>query len=372
MPIRVPGARGCNGDPGSDRIDERLGGGGPAAVMGNLEQIDRVETAREQLRVDLLLDVAHQQEPPAPHLPGEHHRDVVDARAAVGRFEWDAAARRPQHLELDLVDGEAVSSRDRHPNRAVGVGHLVQPCGIPGAGTAHAWLHHAIDVISLEQEGQPGHVILVRVRQDHRVDPPVPGRNASIERDEEPIGIRATVDQQAPTARAFDQDRVALANIEDRHACGATWTGRDHAACHHDRNHEPDRCGTARRPAVLAFVGTRRPGGLRPRQYGWRGGIGMVRASSTTPPRERGETRHGCDRGHRVKGRLEGETGERQPGRDLHDRDKDPEDDPPRCGQDGTDRGRGACLDRDARGERNQTDGHRRGDQRDDGEVDQR
>ena len=55
--------------PGPHRVDERLGGRGPAAVMGDLEQVDARQARREELRIDLLLDVAHQQEPPVPDLP---------------------------------------------------------------------------------------------------------------------------------------------------------------------------------------------------------------------------------------------------------------------------------------------------------------
>ena len=48
------------------------------------------------------------------------------------------------------------------------------------------------------------------------VEPPIPRRDPPIELDQEAIGIRPAVDEQSAAARALDQDRVALADIEDR------------------------------------------------------------------------------------------------------------------------------------------------------------
>jgi hypothetical protein len=43
-------------------------------------------------------------------------------------------------------------------------------------------------------------MVLVRVRQDHRIETPVPGRDPSIELDEQSVGIGAAIDQQAAAA----------------------------------------------------------------------------------------------------------------------------------------------------------------------------
>jgi len=57
-----------NRDPRSHGVEERLGRGRLAPMVGDLEQIDTRQTLGQQLRVDRLLDVAHQQEAAAPHL----------------------------------------------------------------------------------------------------------------------------------------------------------------------------------------------------------------------------------------------------------------------------------------------------------------
>ena len=62
-------------------------------------------------------------------------------------------------------------------------------------------------------------MILVRVRQHHGVEPPVPWRDPSIELDQEPVGIGTAVDQEPAAARAFDEDGVALPDVQDRDPC---------------------------------------------------------------------------------------------------------------------------------------------------------
>lgn len=80
--------------------------------MRDLEQVDLGQSLLEQRRVDAVLDVAHQEEPPLPDLAEQDHRDVVYAGPAVRRLGWDPPAQRPAHLEVDLVDREPVPGRE--------------------------------------------------------------------------------------------------------------------------------------------------------------------------------------------------------------------------------------------------------------------
>jgi hypothetical protein len=61
MAVWIAGSGRCDRDPRSNGIDERLGRRSPAAMVRNLEQVDPREAGRKKLRVDLLLDVAHEQ-----------------------------------------------------------------------------------------------------------------------------------------------------------------------------------------------------------------------------------------------------------------------------------------------------------------------
>jgi hypothetical protein len=95
MAVRVAGPRRSDGHSRPDRVDEGLRGGGPAAMVRDLEQIDMWQIVLQQRRVDPFLDVAHQQEPPLPDMTEEDDRDVIDAGAAVRRDRRDLAANRP-------------------------------------------------------------------------------------------------------------------------------------------------------------------------------------------------------------------------------------------------------------------------------------
>jgi len=119
VPIRVAGARRRDRDPWSDGIHERLGRRGPAAVVGHLQQVEPRQAVGEETRIDLLLDVAGQHEPPVTDRPKEHDGHVVDAGPAVGRFERDLAADRPQDGHADLVHGQPIAGRQAEPLRRI-------------------------------------------------------------------------------------------------------------------------------------------------------------------------------------------------------------------------------------------------------------
>jgi hypothetical protein len=70
-------------------------------------------------------------------------------------------------------------------------------------------------------------VILVRVGEDHQVDPTIPGRNVRIELDEQPIRVGPAVHQQTAAAVALDQNRVALPDIEHGQMDAAVRSVRD-------------------------------------------------------------------------------------------------------------------------------------------------
>ena len=199
----------------------------------------------QQRRVDAFLDVAHQQEAARTDLAEQDHRDVVDAGAAIRWDGRDLPADRPQHVQVDLVDGEPVAGGQAEPDRRAGSGQLAQPGGVAGARAAHPRFEDAADVVALEEQRESGDVILVRVGQDQGVDPPIPRRDAAVERDQQPVGVRTTVDQQSAAARALDEDRVALSDVEDRDARGGGRAGGNDAAGDRDGDDERRGGGTA-------------------------------------------------------------------------------------------------------------------------------
>ena len=60
MAIRVPGADRNDRYRRMDSVKERIGGGGPTPMMGNLQEVDRGQASPKQHRIDPLLDVARE------------------------------------------------------------------------------------------------------------------------------------------------------------------------------------------------------------------------------------------------------------------------------------------------------------------------
>ena len=217
MTVGVASPRRGDCDTRADRLDERLGGRGPTPVVRHFEQVDVWKVVCQQTRIDLLLDVPHEQEPSRPDLTEQYDRHVVDAAAAVRRHRGDLAADRPQHTQRDLIDGQAIACGQAESDRAVGSSQLPQPGGVSRSRAAHAGFEDARDVVALQEEGEPGDVILVRMREDQGIDPTIPWRDAAIECDQQSVRIWTAIDEESPAARALDEDGIALADIEDRH-----------------------------------------------------------------------------------------------------------------------------------------------------------
>ena len=197
MAVGVARAGRGDRDPRPDGVHERLGGGGLAPMVGDLEQVDAGQTVGQQLRVDRLLDVAHEQEASASDLAEEDDRHVVDAGSPVRRLDRHLAADGPQDTECDLVHFQPVARSETTADRCARSGESGDPGDIAGPGSTHPGLEDPTDVIPIQQQRQPGHVILMRVGQDDRVDPTVPRWDALVERDEQSTGIRSAIDEQA-------------------------------------------------------------------------------------------------------------------------------------------------------------------------------
>jgi hypothetical protein len=109
MAVRVPLADRDEPDPGPDRLEEGGRGRGPAAMMGDLQDLRRRQAPAQQHRVDRFLDVAGQHEALTSERSEEDDRHVVDGSPAVGRLARHGASVGPQDAEGDPVEGEPVA-----------------------------------------------------------------------------------------------------------------------------------------------------------------------------------------------------------------------------------------------------------------------
>lgn len=207
-------------------------------MVGDLEQVHRRQTLREQARIYVLFDVTGKQEPAVADLAEQHDRHVVDPAAGVGRLHRHLPADRPQHAHRDLVHGQSVTRRDRQVDWRPRSCQSSKPGGVAGSWPAHPGLQHALDPVAVEQQRQPRDMVLMGVRQDDHIDPAVPRRDPPIELDEQPIRIRSAVDQHSTTARPLDEDRVALSHVQDRHPDDAAGPGDRHGTGHRHRHDE--------------------------------------------------------------------------------------------------------------------------------------
>ena len=64
-------------------------------------------------------------------------------------------------------------------------------------------------------------MVVVRVRQDDRVQPPIPGRHISIQHVQKDAAVGAAVDQDSAATVAFEKNRVALTDVQHDHVDGA-------------------------------------------------------------------------------------------------------------------------------------------------------
>jgi hypothetical protein len=200
VPVRVAGTRRRHCDLRANGIDEPLGRRGPAAVMCDLEEVDSGQVVPQKGWIDAFLDIAHQQHPTVADLSEEHDRDVVDPRATIGWGRRYMAADRPQDVEPDLVDGQPVTRREPATVDADETGEPSRPLDVARTRTDHPRLEDPPDAIPVEQQRQAGDVVLVRVGEDHGVDPAVPRRDSLVEVDEQAVGVRPAIDEQPAAA----------------------------------------------------------------------------------------------------------------------------------------------------------------------------
>ena len=182
--------------------------------MGDLEKVDAREPPAHEVRIDRLLDVPRQEEPPTAGLAEQHDRRVVDARPRARWIRRHGAPIRPHHPKPDRVHRHDVARRDGADGHAMG-SEPGAPRLVRGARSPHPVLDRPPHAVPLEQRRKAAHVILVRVRQHDDVDAAVPGRDPLIEGRQQRRAVRAAIDEHTTAALALDQDRVALADVED-------------------------------------------------------------------------------------------------------------------------------------------------------------
>jgi hypothetical protein len=220
VPVRVADARTDDRDAGPEGRQEGFCRRGPAAVMGDLEQVQAAavcDARRKELGVDRLFDVAREEQAASSKAYVQHGRHVVDPGARIRGLWGHAATLRPQQLERGVVQAQDVAGGEAAPIEGQPIERLVEG-GVSGTRTAHPDLGHGVYPVPLEEEREPSHVVLVWMGQHEQVDPPVPTGQLRVECHEKAVGIRSAIDEHPAPSIALDEDGVALSDVEHGHA----------------------------------------------------------------------------------------------------------------------------------------------------------
>lgn len=192
-------------------------------MVGDLEQIDPAvvgDPGRDQPRIDVVLHVAHQQEPARPEAQVQHDRRVVHRATIVRGAGRDRATQRPPGQDGHAVEVQRVTRGQ--PGREPGIGpEVIAERGIARPGAEHPVLRDACHAVAVHQQREPRDVVLVRVGQHDQVDAPIPGRQPLVENGQQAVGVGAAIDEHPAAAGTFHEDRVALPHVE--HADREAW-----------------------------------------------------------------------------------------------------------------------------------------------------
>ena len=213
MTVCVAGTDGDEGDRRPDRVEEGRGRRRSRAVMRDLEDVDVREAAPDERRVEILLEIPHQQEPSRARLPEQHHGCVVDRLAVRERPVRDGAGVRPEHPERELVERQPVAGGEQIVGRATGRKDR-RPRPRAGSFAGQAGLVDMPDAVAPQDRDQPRDVVLVGMGQHEQVDPVIPRRQPLIERDQQAVRVGAAIHDQPSAAPTLDEDRVTLPDVE--------------------------------------------------------------------------------------------------------------------------------------------------------------
>ena len=184
-------------------------------VVTDLQHVDRPQQpALGEHRLDGSLGIAAEQRAEAAAAQQHDDRRVVDI--AVGKRPGHiVGARIEEGQDGRGVEANALPGARRHePSVGLGARQLLEP-GIGRVRIVASGVQDQPHLVALQRRQQAGHMVLVRVGEDHHVDAPMPPGKSLAQPPKEEIRIGSAVDQRGGAGRRGHQDRVALPDVED-------------------------------------------------------------------------------------------------------------------------------------------------------------
>jgi hypothetical protein len=201
-------------DAWTSRRQQPRAGARPRAVVADLEHVHRrQQSALGQQLFDR--DV---------RVPGEQRPEPVEAEQANDRSVVDVALRQwSRHVGRRGID-EREGRRPVESQPRSGSGQLepaarlvagqLQEARIGRVGVVAAGVKHHANLVAFEGGHQAGHVVLVRVGEDHHVDVAPPPREPLAETAKQEILIGSAIDQHRRARRGGHQDCVTLPDVQ--------------------------------------------------------------------------------------------------------------------------------------------------------------
>ena len=208
--------------------------------MPDLEQVDdRHDRAGDERSLDGRLGVAGEKGRKAAVAQDHHDRAVVDV--ALGKRRNGVRIGRVQDLEgrggIQGVGLPRAGKRDIQRRLRGCVGKQVVMRGVLEGDPR---VKEGADLESVEGLDQPRNVVLVRVAEHHEVNASRVERQICTDSTQGDLWIRTAVDEHRRAGRRLDQDRVALADVEDGHVQEPVGPRRDGDDDQHDQEPAAD------------------------------------------------------------------------------------------------------------------------------------
>ena len=183
-------------------------------MVTDLEHVDRTEEpAICEPTFHRSLRVAGQQRDECPRAQESDDRAVVDV--AVGQWPRHVGSGRVEDLERGGgVDLEALAGPAQHQAEAGLAARIGQEAGVGRVVERNPGMDQHPDPEARHYLDQARDVVLVRMREEHHVDPALEERQVRAEAAKGEVRVGATVDEHGAPGRGLDQDRVTLADVE--------------------------------------------------------------------------------------------------------------------------------------------------------------
>lgn len=184
-------------------------------MMADLQEIyRRQQVAGHQEGLDRRLGIPAEQRREAAMAEQEHDRSVIDV--AIGkrcfgiRLGWIEDLDRRGRVERDDVTGSGNRHRD---GRVLRVG---QQALIGWILVGDSGVDHGADAEALEHLHQSGDVVLMRVTQHEQIDASREEGQVGAQPPQGELRVRTAVHQHGRATRSFDEDGVALPDVQHR------------------------------------------------------------------------------------------------------------------------------------------------------------